>query len=261
MIPSPSRRQSDATSHYIDSDLAPPIRRRPQFPPELPGQLTVKTSSSKKRKLARPPPATRNLDSPSSPSPDTTLLSCEPDDDPALSFSAHSAASGLDSPLDLRADSLPASSLPPWLQTQAGSLVSADYASSVASSSPGASAYAELSLESDRGGEEAGPAPHSARSQSPLRVPRRAIMNGDAELPHRSSSPLKRRASSMEPGAEAHKNGDAEMGVPQPAESDGSSNTFPRAMSVDAPETNGHDTADNTASQRKSHMTYLQHSP
>ncbi|POR34853.1 Ubiquitin carboxyl-terminal hydrolase 12 [Tolypocladium paradoxum] len=220
------------------------------FPPELPGQLTVKTSSSKKRRLARPPPPTRDLDSPSSPSPDTALPSCEPDDDPALSFSAQSAASGLDSPLYLRADSLPASSLPPRLQTQAGSLVSADYASSVASSSPCASAYAELSLESDRGGEEAGPALHSARSQSPFRVSRRAIMNGDAELPHRSSSPLKRRASSMEPEADAHKNGDAEGGPPRPAEyGTEPSNGFPRAMSIDVLETNGHATAGNAAPQ------------
>ncbi|PNY22306.1 Ubiquitin carboxyl-terminal hydrolase 12 [Tolypocladium capitatum] len=252
MIPSPSRRQSDATSPSpIDSGLPLSIRRRPQFPPELPGQLTVKTSSSKKRKLVRPPPAIGDLDSPSSPSPDTALPSCEPDDDAALSFSAQSAASGLDSPLYLRADSLPASSLPPRLQTQAGSLVSADYASSVASSSPCASAYAELSLESDRGGEEAGLALHLARSQSPFRVSRRAIMNGDAELPHRSSSPLKRRASSMEPETDAHKNGDAGAGAAsQPAERGNEpSDGFPRAMSIDAPETNGHGTTSNAASQ------------
>lgn len=89
-------------------------------------------------------------------------------------------------------------------------------------------------------------------------------MNGDAELPHRSSSPLKRRASSMEPEADAHRNGDAEAGVPQPAElGNESSNGFPRAMSVDVPETNGHGTAGNAASQRKSHMTcpgFLRHS-
>ncbi|KAM4054773.1 ubiquitin carboxyl-terminal hydrolase [Hirsutella rhossiliensis] len=222
----------------------------PSFASELPGQLTVKTSSSKKRKLARPP-SSRDLDPSSSPSPDTALPSCEPDDDQALSFSAPSAASGLSTPLYLRADSLPASSLPPRLQTQASSLVSAEYASSVASS-PCASAYAELSLDSDRGGDEAGPALNQARSQSPFRVSRRAaIMNGDDDLPRRSSSPLKRRASGMDSETDAAaKNGDVDMVKSQTTDRGNESvDSLPRDMSVDATETNGHGAAENASSQ------------
>lgn len=145
-------------------------------------------------------------------------------------------ASGPDTPSYLRADSQPASSLPPRLQQQASSLVSADYASSAASS-PCASAYADLSIESDRGGDDTGPFP---RSQSPFRVSRRAIMNGDADIPHRSSSPLKRRASSMDPENETAKARDVEMATSQAVTdvdaSQQSSAALPRAMSVDVPE-------------------------
>ncbi|KAK2595762.1 hypothetical protein QQS21_006588 [Conoideocrella luteorostrata] len=205
--------------------------------PELPGQLTVKTSTSKKRKLARPPPSTKedlDLDPASSPSPDSILPSCEPDDDPVLSFSADSVVSGLDpdtsAPRCLRPDSLPASSLPQRLQTHAAAgLVSSDYASSAASS-PCASAYAELSLESDRG-DETGSAGITGRSQSPFSVSRRAVMNGEADLPHRSSSPLKRRASGMDTD-----------GTPNGQEMAASSDQLPRAMSIDAPDVNGQET-------------------
>ncbi|KAH0596359.1 hypothetical protein MHUMG1_06221 [Metarhizium humberi] len=226
----------------------------PAFVHELLGQLTVKTSSSKKRRLARPPPSTKQvLDAPASPSPDSALPSCEvePDDDPVLSFSAElSSAIASREPEAprylLRSEPLPvatASSLPPRLQhTHAASLVSADYASSTASS-PCASAYAELSLESDRGGDETGSARNPGRSQSPFVVPRRAMMNGDADLPQRSSSPLKRRASSMDPDAAPSKNGTTmDTDASQPSQQiDPSSTEFPRAMSVDAPDVNGHE--------------------
>ncbi|KAK8930469.1 Ubiquitin carboxyl-terminal hydrolase 12 [Metarhizium anisopliae] len=226
----------------------------PAFVHELLGQLTVKTSSSKKRRLARPPPSTKQvLDAPASPSPDSALPSCEvePDDDPVLSFSAElsSVIASRESEAPrylLRSEPLPvatASSLPPRLQhTHAASLVSADYASSTASS-PCASAYAELSLESDRGGDETGSARNPGRSQSPFVVPRRAMMNGDADLPQRSSSPLKRRASSMDPDAAPTKNGTTmDTDASQPSQQiDPSSTEFPRAMSVDAPDVNGHE--------------------
>ncbi|RBR22408.1 uncharacterized protein FIESC28_04502 [Fusarium coffeatum] len=194
--------------------------------PELLEQLAFKTSSSKKRKLLRKDEPVDSIDSPSPP-PDSVLPSCEVDDDPAFSFSA---------------DSQPASSLPPRLQTQNTSFASADYASSAASS-PCASAYADLSIESDRGGDETGSARTLARSQSPLRLSHRVIMNGDSDLPHRSSSPLKRRASSMDPENEADKVRDVDMGSSQVKESvEGPSqppvDTLPRAMSVDAPEPN-----------------------
>lgn len=60
-------------------------------------------------------------------------------------------------------------------------------------------------------------------------------MNGDAELPHRSSSPLKRRASSMDPenGAAASCNGeDVNMDASLSATAADSTDA-PRAMSVD----------------------------
>lgn len=53
-------------------------------------------------------------------------------------------------------------------------------------------------------------------------------MNGDYDLPQRSSSPLKRRASSMDPGVDPSIKGDG-----------GSANIdqgLPRAMSIDPPE-------------------------
>ena len=182
-----------------------------------------------------------SIDSPSPP-PDSVLPSCEVDDDPAFSFSA---------------DSQPASSLPPRLQTQNTSFASADYASSAASS-PCASAYADLSIESDRGGDETGSARTLARSQSPLRLSHRVIMNGDSDLPHRSSSPLKRRASSMDPENEADKVRDVDMSSSQVKESvEGPSqppvDTLPRAMSVDAPEPNAPLAGNVPSSQRKAH--------
>ncbi|RDA90676.1 hypothetical protein CP533_4663 [Ophiocordyceps camponoti-saundersi (nom. inval.)] len=205
----------------------------PPFVSELPGQLTVKTPSSKRRKLVRPPSTTNS----SSLSPDTALPSCEADDDAVFSL-APSVASGLNTPIYSRADSLPASSLPARLQTQAASLVSAEYASSVASSSPCASACADLSLESDRGGEEAGSALSLTRSQSPLRLSRRAIMSADDELPRRSSSPLKRRASGMDSEMNTCRDSDAARSFT--VDGDGnSSGLHPRSMSIDPPEMNG----------------------
>lgn len=211
---------------------------------ELPGQLAFKTSSSKKRKLSGPAPD--DQDPINSSSPESVLPSCEVDDDPTLSFSATSVVSRAETPSYLRADSQPASSLPQRLQQQqqhasSPSLLSQDYASSAASS-PCASAYADLSIDSDRGADETGTAPNLARSQSPFRLSRLVVMNGDANLPHRSSSPLKRRASSMDPNNEAGKTLDFEM-ASQSVEAEGAfqtsqstDGTLPRAMSVDAPE-------------------------
>ncbi len=79
-------------------------------------------------------------------------------------------------------------------------------------------------------------------------------MNGDAELPHRSSSPLKRRASNMEHDPDAHKNGDdSEMTATQaPGEENVPPGGFPRAMSVDIPEADASKEVDDITSQRKS---------
>ncbi len=125
------------------------------------------------------------------------LPSTEDDLDPAFfSFSAPST-SGLSTPTFLRADSLPRSGVPPRLQSQATSF--ADSPSSAASSPCAASA--DLSVDFDRDPDpdllDYGPAPGN---QSPIHQSvRRALMGGAADLPHRSSSPLKRPASSMEP--------------------------------------------------------------
>lgn len=64
-------------------------------------------------------------------------------------------------------------------------------------------------------------------------------MNGDAELPQRSSSPLKRRASSMDPETITNKNGDVASSTTEDVEMTSSSNLsteLPRAMSVDVVE-------------------------
>ncbi|KHN95134.1 ubiquitin carboxyl-terminal hydrolase [Metarhizium album ARSEF 1941] len=68
-------------------------------------------------------------------------------------------------------------------------------------------------------------------------------MNGGADLPQRSSSPLKRRASSMDPDTPPSKNGttmdlEASQSTPQRSPSTAE---FPRAMSIDAPDVNGHE--------------------
>lgn len=77
-------------------------------------------------------------------------------------------------------------------------------------------------------------------------------MNGDAELPQRSSSPLKRRASSMDPETITDKNGDAasSAGDVEMTSTSNPSTELPRAMSVDVveasdlkPLTNGTDTS------------------
>ncbi|KAF9875602.1 ubiquitin carboxyl-terminal hydrolase [Colletotrichum karsti] len=200
-------------------------------------QLAFTTSSSKKRKLSRNQSRDDEVHSTSSPA-DLVLPSCEPNDDPAFSFSAAST-DGQSTPTYLRGDSVPASSLPARLQT--GSLVSADYASSTASSPCG---VADLSLDGgDISGPETGTAltSDSARSRSPFNVSRRAIMTSDANPHQRSSSPLKRRASSMDPDADVSMKEDVEMTSAQQTEDAETAPSttkahLPRAMSVDLPE-------------------------
>ncbi|RYP90467.1 hypothetical protein DL770_003440 [Monosporascus sp. CRB-9-2] len=191
---------------------------------ELPRQLTVKTSSSKKRKISTRQSA-KDESQHSRDSPDIPLQSCEREDtDPSFSFSASSTtstASTVVSPAYIRADSLPpASSLPPRLQTNCNSSFT-DYASSTASSPSGA--YAELTIDSDRGADTPGSdlypsAPGTGthptgRGSSPFTRATycRAIMGGAAEFPDRASSPLKRRASSMDPDAEPDAKEDVDM--------------------------------------------------
>lgn len=182
--------------------------------PELPTQLAFTTSSLKKRKVTRQ--TTRDQDSPN----DLVLPSTEVDpEQPATSFS-ESLPSGLATPTYVRADSLPASSLPPRLQTNNYSQsFASDYADSTASSP--AAASADLSVDNDRGDEIFSSEPTSATSLPSLAAngshlslasaTRRAIMVADGDLPQRSSSPLKRRASSMEPEAGADAREDVDM--------------------------------------------------
>ncbi|KAF3021131.1 CSN-associated deubiquitinating enzyme Ubp12 [Neopestalotiopsis sp. 37M] len=153
-------------------------------------KLVAKTSSSKKRKIRR----SSREEAIDSPSPDTPLQSCEIDDNPNFSFTSATFAP---SP---RGDSVPpASSLPPHLLPE--------YAQSVASSTAG----------------DSPPALNSARGSSPLVIKpsyHRTIMGGAAEFPERASSPLKRRASSMEPETveEGVPNEDVDMVTVPPAE-------------------------------------------
>ncbi|KAK8048654.1 ubiquitin specific peptidase 11 [Apiospora phragmitis] len=187
-------------------------------------QLAAKTSSSKKRKIStRQSAKGDNLQIRHS-SPDIPIPSCETeiDPDPSLSFTSTTPIppAGSRSPAYIRNDSVPpASSLPAHLQT-----TYSDYASSAASSPSGA--YADLSIHSDRGRDSPlGAEPNSAaatghldpRGSSPFAVKpshHRAIMGGASDYPDRASSPLKRRASSMDPEADSAQTGgdqDVEM--------------------------------------------------
>ncbi|KAK8089997.1 ubiquitin specific peptidase 11 [Apiospora hydei] len=188
-------------------------------------QLAAKTSSSKKRKISTRQSAKGDILQIRHSSPDIPIQSCEIeiDPDPSLSFTSTTPIppTGSRSPAYIRNDSVPpASSLPAHLQT-----TYSDYASSAASSPSGA--YADLSINSDRGGDSPlGVEPTSAgttghldpRGSSPFAVKpshHRAIMGGAADYPaDRASSPLKRRASSMDPEADAPQTGgdqDVEM--------------------------------------------------
>ncbi|KXX75992.1 putative ubiquitin carboxyl-terminal hydrolase 12, partial [Madurella mycetomatis] len=166
---------------------------------ELHRQLAFTTSSQKKRRITRQ--ATREHTKPD----DLVLPSTEEDADPSFSFSAAST-SGFSTPTFARADSPPRSGVPPRLQTHSSSF--ADSPSSAASSPCAASA--DLSIDYDRSADLADPSPTlqpsedgPAGNQSPvLHSARRALMGGSADTPQRSSSPLKRRASSMEPEKE-----------------------------------------------------------
>ncbi|KAI0128921.1 hypothetical protein BJ170DRAFT_682707 [Xylariales sp. AK1849] len=145
----------------------------------------AKTSSLKKRKISA-----EDNDQ------DTPLQSCETEPDSNPSFSFTSAA------LAPSPNASPASSLPPRLQQTGATASNADDPSSAASSPSGA--YADLTIDSDRGGDTP-PAAGANRGSSPfIGKPsyHRAIMGGASEFPERASSPLKRRASSMDPDAD-----------------------------------------------------------
>lgn len=131
--------------------------------------------------------------------------------------------------------------IPPHVHSEA-SFLTQDYISSAASS-PSA-AYAGLSIESERGGEaEVEVGPHNTvgrgnRSQSPNRsFIHRTMMGGAADLPHRSSSPLKRPASDLEQETPAKDKEDVkedvDMDRPQPS-TEATSDADQTAQSTDA---------------------------
>ncbi|KAK8140540.1 UCH-domain-containing protein [Apiospora sp. TS-2023a] len=200
---------------------------------ELRSQLAAKTSSSKKRKISNRQSARGDILEIRHSSPDFPIQSCETeiDPDPSLSFTSTTPIppTGSRSPAYIRNDSVPpASSLPAHLQT-----TYSDYASSAASSPSGA--YADLSINSDRGGDSPlGAEPNSAgatghldpRGSSPFAVKpshHRAIMGGAADYSDRGSSPLKRRASSMDPDLEPTKTtGDQDVEMAQADAQNGS---------------------------------------
>ncbi|KAI6351222.1 hypothetical protein MCOR25_010065 [Pyricularia grisea] len=208
---------------------------------KLQGQLAVTTSSSKKRKVSRP---SRNSDEQARRAyvsdqrntallQDTVLPTTEEDIEPAsFSFTTSTVGSGLATPTYVRSDSVPAASgLPPRLLHQGlyTSHQSSDYTSSAASSPCAASA--DLSGDNDRI-DEFLPDPSSslhppgsrvARSPSPLiSVPQhRMIMGGAIDAPQRSSSPLKRRASSMDQDMDSDSKEDVDMINPPPLEESG----------------------------------------
>lgn len=143
------------------------------------------------------------------------LPTTEEESDPCFSFTtaddSNNNNSGLSTPTYVRGDSVPVFGLPPRLQTIQSSFTTAtDYTSSAASSPYAAST--DLSFDTDRGadGLDSGPALQPSISAfakynppSLVNATHRAIMGGAADINQRSSSPLKRRASSMDPDPEA----------------------------------------------------------
>ncbi|KAK4218084.1 UCH-domain-containing protein [Rhypophila decipiens] len=178
------------------------------------------TAGARKRRITRQSAREQNLslERSSNTSLDQVVPSTEtddaadPDPDPAsFSFSAASTVSGLSTPTYVRGNSLAASGVPSRLQTSQTSFCSTTDCPSSAASSPLA-ASTDLSLDTDRAADlfEFPTSAHShsdysgaARGPSPLiNTPHRALMGGAADFPQRSSSPLKRRASSMDPETE-----------------------------------------------------------
>ncbi|KAK3987921.1 ubiquitin carboxyl-terminal hydrolase [Cladorrhinum sp. PSN332] len=158
-------------------------------------QLAFTTSSQKKRRRTRQ--ATREHKPE-----DLVLPSTEVDQEPTFSFSAAVPTSGLNTPTYVRADSLPATGVPPRLQTQGSSLT--DYSPSEAASSP-CTVSADFSVDVDRAASDfadSGVQGNQINQASLHHSVHRALMGGAADYPHRSSSPLKRPASSMEPETE-----------------------------------------------------------
>ncbi|RDW65427.1 hypothetical protein BP5796_10119 [Coleophoma crateriformis] len=223
---------------------------------ELHRQLTVTTSSNKKRRLS--PPHTRGQ--PTDSSSDIPLESVEGYDSPARNDDIPQ----FDLPTTSPSTTAFPSNLPAHLQNS--STLSTTDCTSSAASSPSA-LYAGLSIEGgEPSGSELGTASFASidqdiRGQSPLRsFSHRAIMGSGADASQRSSSPLKRPASELEPEATSSLQEDVDM-VPvsqldaaDAKEGPGSSPLANRAQSVDMLDSTEHATSqtEDTAPRRRS---------
>ncbi|RFU29961.1 hypothetical protein B7463_g6357, partial [Scytalidium lignicola] len=202
---------------------------------ELQRQLTFTTSSTKKRKLS--PQHTTPQDAYTSPDiPLDSVEECESQSSSDLPVPRFDFTSQDEAHSD--------NALPPHIPSRlhpSSSFSGNDYISSAASSPT--AAYAGLSIESECGGDSqgceagAGSQPLNEpdrRSQSPntsRAYAYRAIMGGAADLPQRSSSPLKRPASDLENNdGQPEQKDDVKMeGVDEPSQAP----SIPRASSID----------------------------
>lgn len=214
---STARRPPLPTFHHTDPALS-----------ELHRQLTFTTSSSKKRRVTRQSTREQGQEGSTDAALDVVLATeQEAEFDPAYPFDHHrstsTSASASNTPAYSRGDSLPPSGIPPHLQNQFSTLSGSatDYVSADSAASSPCAASADLSVDNDR---DCGQLFDSSstlqaascgtlRSQSPfINTPHRALMGGASEQTHRSGSPLKRRASSMDPEYEnADSREDVEM--------------------------------------------------
>ena len=153
--------------------------------------------------------------------------------------------------------------IPSHLQTET-SFGTFDYNISSTASSPSA-AYAGLSLEGERSGDSLAtensrrslaPLDQDTRAQSPVRLfSHRTIMGGAADLPHRSSSPLKRRASDLDGEDQSSQKDDVDMisvppsDPPEPAEGSTTAIRSKRAQSVDMLRNDGETVAADASSE------------
>jgi ubiquitin carboxyl-terminal hydrolase 4/11/15 len=182
-------------------------------PSSCTAQLTFTTSSTKKRKLS--PQSIPDL--PLHNSHDIPLDSVEGRDSPSPTDLPRFDLPANDD-LDARSDSALPPHIPSHLAATSAHGPSDGYSS--AASSPSA-AYAGLSIESERGADSSylehrraslAPADQDARGQSPrLPFAHRGIMGGAQDLPLRSSSPLKRRASNLDAEEDSSQKDDVDM--------------------------------------------------
>lgn len=197
----------------------------PKTTTELQGQLAFTTSSTKKRKLS--PQHITGQDYKDSH--DVPIKSVE--DRESLSPPSDLPRFDLTSSGDIPPDPALPAHIPAYLYNSS-SLSATDCVSSAASS-PSA-AYAGLSIEAEKGGDPLGselrrgspePNEQDITRQSPiLPFSHRSIMGSAADLPQRSSSPLKRRASDLEAEVSSSQKDDVDM-VAVPSESQESIDT------------------------------------